>query len=192
MNDLAQMKRCPFCAEEIQAAAVRCKHCQANLAAGATGAHPLAPTAAKPSEAIGVAMLLLPLVSTALIWLWVGQMNLLQDPGTTLFAIAAVTVLLTAGLVAVESSQVRAGDAGDLDANGKRRTGPGAWFLASVLFWVVGFPGWLHARRNYGLANMVVGGLLVGAVFLGSCWLMQMSINENVARVQSTLRGLGR
>ena len=44
-------QRCPFCAEEILAAAIRCKHCGANLAAGQGSAQaPQAVTAKAPKR----------------------------------------------------------------------------------------------------------------------------------------------
>lgn len=51
------------------------------------------PAAAKPLPLAdyGVALLAAPVVATMLIWLWVGNMNLLQSPGRTMTLILAAT-----------------------------------------------------------------------------------------------------
>ncbi len=42
-----QTRKCPFCAEDIKAEAVKCKHCRADLR------HPASPAAASPAEGKG-------------------------------------------------------------------------------------------------------------------------------------------
>ena len=95
-------KRCPFCAEEILEAAKKCKHCGSDLEK--------APSAGtekgKPVADYGLFLLIIPMVSTLLIWFWVSGMNLLQSPESTLNFIAIATVIGTAIVAAMEAKKV--------------------------------------------------------------------------------------
>lgn len=118
-------KRCSFCAEEILEAAKKCKHCGSDLEIS-----PAAKTAAdKPAADYGLFLLIIPIVSTCLIWFWVSGMNLLQSPGSTLDFIMITTVLGTAIVAAMEASKV------GMKADKTLGTySPTAWFLSSFSF----------------------------------------------------------
>lgn len=73
MHGGRETKPCPYCGEDILAVAMRCKHCQADLSVGRAAADPGAVPA---GEALGIAHVLVPVATTALIWLWIGRMNL--------------------------------------------------------------------------------------------------------------------
>lgn len=55
------MKKCPFCAEEIQDAAIRCRHCKADLVEHAS-AQPQPPNQEKTAAVSGKSLMTLPLV----------------------------------------------------------------------------------------------------------------------------------
>src|SRR5664280_1118062 len=141
---------CPHCGTQLTQEARFCSVCGtpragANASEGRVTVSPpeppsfRAPAAAvtqparEGSEALGICMLLAPVISTALIILWVGNMNLLQGPASTLMGLVAVTVLGTAVLVAAEASQIGVGSPRDLDKNGRKRSGPVAWFFLLTL-----------------------------------------------------------
>lgn len=131
---------------------------------------------------LGYAVLLLPLAATALVWLWVARMNLLQDPAGTLAVVSVGTVGLCALLIAVEASQLQMGKA--LNSKGKKDSGPVAWFIATLLLFVIAHPWYLSTRGKYGRKSLVIGGILSAAVFSGSVLLLGAAIENR----KTTLR----
>ena len=57
-----------------------------------------------------------------------------------------------------------------------------------LLLWVVCYPAYLYKRRHYGFANLLVPGLVIGAVYLGSWLLMDVAIVEARAGLQNPFR----
>ncbi len=130
----------------------------------------------------GILLLALPVISTFLIWFWIGGMNLLQAPGQALSIVGIITIAATALVAAIEASQV------GMVSNRKNGTyGPVAWFFIVSLLWVIGYPAYLYKRRKYGCTNFLVIGLIVAFAFVGSQVLMGVAIDRKVDEVRSGL-----
>jgi hypothetical protein len=163
--------------------------------ASATPADANGPRAAKTvSESLGQVMLAVPLLSTALIHLWIGSMTLLDRPQTSLVAIVVVTVLATAVLAAVEASNFGMGSETDLRPDGwtadgrprkvVRSEGPGAWFGAIVLLWAVAFPLYLNRRARYGARSLLWPGVGVVVLMLFNAGYMNNQIDQRAEQAR--------
>jgi hypothetical protein len=150
---------------------------------------PSPPVATRTSgEGLGYAILLLPLASTVLIWLWVGQMNLLQRTGSTLQLLGVGTVLATAVMMAVEANSLGMGKTGV--EKGRVGTSPVVWFFCAILMWFLAFPIYLSKRKWYGRKSLAVGGTVVAIVFVASWWSMYSSIETATAHLRASLSNL--
>ncbi|MGE9270704.1 MAG: hypothetical protein ACQKBU_07860 [Verrucomicrobiales bacterium] len=132
---------------------------------------PPATSANQSTETIGVLLLLIPLVGAVLAWFWIGSMNLLQGPASSLNAVIAGVVLSTAILIGVEANLLGMGR-----SKAKGDTGPLAWGILTVLLWIVAYPWYLGARKKYGAKNMVFGGVLVALLFVFAAGSMTYTI----------------
>jgi hypothetical protein len=176
----ATIKACPFCAEDIINTAIKCKHCGEMLDGRA-----MAPAKEK-TDALAFIILGIPLISTLLCWFWVGNMALIQGPGSMLNLLMIGTIVLTAGLAAFEANTLGMGAANDLNKKGKKNPGSVQWFFFIALLWIVGYPYYLFHRKNYGVKNLAIGGVVVAIIFTASIYIMGDIINGQIASIRSS------
>lgn len=175
-------KACPRCGETILAIAVKCKHCGSDLDGRDAG--PTMVTPVPQTETLGWGMVGIPVLATLLVWFWVGNMNLFQNPGSSLSLIMIAVLVSTAVIAAVEANKLGMGSDTDLKQNGKKREGPVAWAAVVLLLWIVGYPAYLYRRRLYGRRNLLVAGVLSALVYTGSHVVMAKAIDDKVAEIQ--------
>jgi hypothetical protein len=155
----------------------------------ASGGHTSNSTQGGPSEVLGYVMLGIPVFGLALIWLWVGNMTILNDPGTALSTIAIIVVIGTAIIAAVEASNLKMGSFEDLKPNGKKRDGPIAWALSLSLLWFVTYPMYMNRRAVYGVKKHLVPSLLIMILFTGSFFLMFGAIEDKKKQIRNAFQG---
>lgn len=144
-------------------------------------------TPAKPAanETLGMLAILMPLIGALLNVFWVGNMNLLQGPGSTLNVIVVIVVVGSAILIGMEASQIGIGSESDSRVkNGKRVTGPAGWAVGTMLMWVIGFPAYMYVRSKFGLKNMVVGALAAAVLFVGTTLAINSAIEERMSDIK--------
>ncbi len=169
-----ELKDCPYCKEEIRAEAIKCKHCGSDLTS---------PVGSTNNESFGYLLLIIPCIATALIWLWVANMNMLQDPGTTLNVIGGLTLFITAVMVALEAQKLGFGQ--KKAVTGKvSETGPIGYFLGMVLLWIVVYPLYLYQRSKKGRKNLVVGGILIALLFAVSWYMLATAIDARLNEIR--------
>jgi predicted RNA-binding Zn-ribbon protein involved in translation (DUF1610 family) len=172
--------RCPYCGEEILAIAIKCKHCGSELAPAST-----------PPKVIadyGLFLLVVPVVFSMLIYIWVGSMNLLQSPESTLFGLLVANETITALIAAMEASKLGMGSG----VVKKDDHSPVYWFFMIVLLWPIAYPWYLKRRASYGLQNRLTAGVLIVLLFLGSFVFMDTAITQQKAAIQDKIEQLER
>jgi len=177
------MKKCPACAEEIQDEAVKCKHCGTDLSE--TPKTSVASNSAETGAILGLFMLILPITTTLLIWFWVGNMNLLEGPGSKLNWLTVLTIAGTAILGAIEANKLGMGNKSDINKKGKKNPGPMHWFLGIALLWIVGYPWYLRARSKYGVKNYLLPGIFIALIFTSSLVIMSLWVEARIENLRS-------
>lgn len=126
-------RRCPFCAEEILAAAVKCKHCGSDLSFGQT---PATIAQRKFADATGS--------STGVVLLVLGLLFLFAS-GVSIDAagLLVLDVIVSAFWVYFDAKRI-----GEATGRRVRGSSPGAWALIIALIWIVGLPLYVFSRRK--------------------------------------------
>lgn len=176
---MEEVKRCQYCGEEILAIAIKCKHCGSALDEGTVTA---APTPS-PTADYGWALLAIPIIGMLLLVTWVGNMALIQGPGSIANLIVALVIISTAILAAMEASK--------LGMKADRKEGiysPTQWAFSILLLWIISYPWYLFKRRRFGRSNLLVPGIIVAVLFLGISAAIIAAIEQRNREVQEQIQ----
>lgn len=138
------------------------------------------------SETLANLALVLPLCATLLNVFWIGQMNLLQGPGSALNLLNVIVITGTAILICIEATQLGIGGPYDSRVRkGEKVTGPIGWLLFTLLLWIIGFPAYMYFRSRFGRKNLCMVSILVGVAWLSSVIAIDHAIESRKAQLRS-------
>ena len=193
-----KMGKCPKCQEKfkILARPPAIDWAQEPAESAATEPPPPVPLeAVKKPEALGLISLCLPLC------VGLGAFFFLRS-SEQFTGLCLVTVLITSILISMEAKALGVGNEYDRTPKGKiwfgkNVSGPGQWFLASILLWIVVFPSWMYHRSKYGMRNLCGWAILSALIFVGTGLGLRYSTmtttniqNEIHQIIQETLRDI--
>jgi TPR repeat protein len=140
---------------------------------------------AKKNESLATIALMLPLGGAVLNWFWVGGMNLLQGPESSMNLIMVAVIIGTAILIGMEAGNLGMGGPDDPTVKaGKKATSPVGWGVGTALLWIAIFPAYMFHRSKFGVRNHLAVALLVMVLFLGSVFLMFSAIEDKKDEVR--------
>ncbi len=147
--------------------------------------------ASNTPETLGTIALIVPAVGAFLNFFWVGSMNLLQDPASSLNMISILVVVGTAVMIGIEASHLGIASREDKLRRGTESiTPPLVWAIGSMLLWIGVFPYYFHVRARYGVSKRLVLALLVTVLFAISYFATNSAIEDRKSEVRRSLRGM--
>ena len=179
-------KACPYCGESILLAATKCKHCQSHLGIAGEDAGQLQ---ARPGETLGMFMLVIPAAAILFMCIWFAN---IADAGRAarLHWLMSGTIVVTALFAAIEAIKLGMGKPVDVDREGKRQSGPVAWFFFIVLLWPVCYPAYLRRRQHYNLKSLMFLGILIVLAMVATYCFWTPGIQESVRSLYEKAAGL--
>nr|MDA3885693.1 hypothetical protein [Candidatus Delongbacteria bacterium] len=120
----------------------------------------------KKLDILGFIMVVIPLISSLLIWYWFKYLQVLKEMNTYLLIVFISTILLTSTVATIDSHRL-----GMKISIFKKRDIYGGKFLTFFVFlllWVYSYPSFLLRRKNYGSRNLFIPLIFSILIFWGS------------------------
>lgn len=144
----------------------------------------------KRLDIIGFLMVIIPLISSILMWYWFYNYDLVNNMRIYLITIVLATVFLTTILATIDSHRL-----GLKVKIYKRKEIYGGSFLKFFVFlllWIYAYPVYLFRRKNYGGRNLLYPLIFSLVIFTGSIFYLWYAVEirhiENEAYERRVLR----
>ncbi|MDA3884728.1 MAG: hypothetical protein PF638_03955 [Candidatus Delongbacteria bacterium] len=117
-------------------------------------------------DLLGFIMVIIPLISSLLVWYWFKYLEFLKEMNTYLLVVLISTVLLTSIIATIDSH--RLGMKVLILKKKKIYGGKFLTFFIFLLLWIYSYPSFLLRRKNYGSRNLFIPLIFSVLIFLGS------------------------
>lgn len=120
----------------------------------------------KKLDILGFVMVIIPLISSLLVWYWFLYLEVIKDMNTYLFVVLISTIILTSTVATIDSHRL-----GMKVSIFKKKDIYGGKFLTFFVFlllWVYSYPSFLLRRKNFGSRNLFIPLMFSILIFLGS------------------------